>query len=211
MKEQRRMRMFPLSSVMFPRGVMPLHVFEPRYLAMINEAIDDDGVFGVVLIERGWEVGGGDTRFTVGTAGRIVSAGVLEDERMAVVAVGTDRFDVVEWLEEDPYPVALVSDRTEASSGLGVDADEVELAFRSWRRVAGLASELGADVGTADLKLPDDPRDALWVLASVSPLEQIDRQRLLEEDDPLVRVAMLRRGLDEQAEVLEARLAGGLT
>jgi len=201
--------MFPLSSVLFPRGVLPLHVFEPRYLKMINESIDDDGRFGVVLIERGWEVGGGDSRFTVGTTARIVSAGVLEDMRMAIVTVGEARFDVADWLEDDPYPTAHVVERPEIPTARDLN-DEVELAMRSWRRVAALASELGADVGSADLQLPEDSLHALWVLSSVSPLEQIDRQRLLEEDDPIVRAAMLQTGLDEQAETLQARLAAGL-
>lgn len=205
----RRMRMFPLSSVLFPRGVLPLHIFEPRYLTMVNEAIEDDGIFGVVLIERGWEVGGGDSRFPVGTAARIVSAGIIEDERMAIVTVGVERVDIVEWLQEDPYPVAMVSTRVDPPAAIDL-ANDLDSAMRSWQRVAALASELGADVGSADLNLPDDQLDAAWVLASVSPLEQIDRQRLLEEDDLSSRVRMLRQGLDDQAETLEARLAGGL-
>ncbi len=204
------MRMFPLSSVLFPRGVLPLHIFEPRYLKMINEAIDEDGTFGVVLIERGWEVGGGDSRFAVGTTAQIVSAGALEDERMAVVGVGVDRFEVVEWLEDDPYPVAMVTDRIETAPTTDFTG-ELDAAMRSWRRVAALASELGADVGSAELELPDDPGTAVWVLSSVSPLEQIDRQYLLEEDDPRERVLMLRRGLDEQADLLQARLSGGMS
>lgn len=200
--------MFPLSTVLFPRGVLPLHIFEPRYLAMIREAVDDDATFGVVLIERGPEVGGGDVRFAVGTTARIVRAGVIDDDRMAIVSVGQDRFDVVEWLDDDPYPQALIRGRPAKQSD-GDLGDPVKSAWRSWRRVAALASELGADVGTADLQLPDDPVDALWTLCAVSPLEQIDRQRLLEVDDAGVRVERLCRGLDDQARSLEARLAAG--
>ena len=210
MTDPRKMRMFPLSSVLFPRGVLPLHVFEPRYLAMVNEAIDDDGVFGVVLIERGWEVGGGDQRFSVGTAAQIVRAGLLDDDRMAIVAVGQERFDVTEWLPDDPYPTAMVSTRSEPAPEDDI-LESIEEATRSWRRVAALASELGADVGSADLELPEEPGDALWTLCSISPLEQIDRQRLLEVDDPAQRVNRLREGLDDQAETLRARLAGGLS
>ena len=205
-----RTRMFPLSSVLFPRGVMPLHIFEPRYLTMINEAISDDQLFGVVLIERGPEVGGGDTRFEVGTRARIVRAGVLDDgERMAIIAVGTERFRVQSWLGDDPYPTAMVADYPQPAAEADL-ARSVEEAMGSWRRVAALASELGADVGLADLSLPTDPVDALWTLCAVSPLEQIDRQRLLELDEHAVRAEQLRRGLDDQAEVLAARLAGGL-
>ena len=210
MSELARTRMFPLSSVLMPRGVLPLHIFEPRYLAMITEAVADDGRFGVVLIERGWEVGGGDSRFAVGTIARIAQAAVIEDNRMAVIAVGEERFDVDEWLGDDPYPVAMTRTRRGLPPGEALRA-ELDEALRSWRRVAALASELGADVGSADLELPTDPEAGAWVLASVSPLEQIDRQRILEADDPSERVRLLRSGLDEQAETLEARLAGGLS
>jgi len=201
--------MFPLSSVLFPHGALPLHIFEPRYLALINQALDDDGTFGVVLIERGSEVGGGDSRFGVGTTASIVRAGIVDDDRMAVLTVGTERFEVMEWLTDDPYPIAIVTARVDAEAAVELTVP-VAAALRSWQRVAALASELGADVGTAELVLPDDPIRAIWTLCAVAPLEQIDRQRLLEIDEPEVRADRLRIGLDEQAEVLEARLSGGL-
>jgi len=59
--------MFPLGMVHFPGIVLPLRVFEPRYRQLTADCLAGDGEFGVVLIERGWEVGGGDTRFNVGT------------------------------------------------------------------------------------------------------------------------------------------------
>jgi len=205
----RRMRMFPLSSVLFPRGALPLHIFEPRYLAMVGEAIDDDRTFGVVLIERGSEVGGGDTRFDIGTVAQIVNAGFIDNERMALMAVGEQRIRVEEWLGDDPYPQALVSDVPEEESTRDLAAP-VEAAGRSWRRMVALASELGADVGAAELELPDDPFTAIWALCALAPLEQIDRQRLLELDDPAQRIEQLRVGLDELSVVLEARLAGDI-
>src|SRR4051812_26706984 len=55
--------MFPLGTVLFPHAVLPLHVFEPRYRALVETCLHSDGRFGVVLIERGYEVGGGDARF----------------------------------------------------------------------------------------------------------------------------------------------------
>ena len=61
----RRLPMFPLGTVLFPYAVLPLHVFEPRYRALTEHCLAGDGCFGVVLIERGSEVGGGDTRFAV--------------------------------------------------------------------------------------------------------------------------------------------------
>jgi Lon protease-like protein len=176
---------------------------------MINEAIEGDRSFGVVLIERGPEVGGGEVRFDVGTRAQIVQAGILEGERMAVVAVGTERLSVVSWLEDDPYPVATTVDKAPATDHGDLSRPVAE-AVRAWRKVAALASELGADVGAAELTLPVDPQEALWALCSVSPLELIDRQQLLELDDPLHRAELLITGLEDQATILEARLAGGL-
>jgi len=205
----RQLRMFPLSSVLFPRGALPLHVFEPRYLALVGEALDDDGTFGVVLIERGSEVGGGDVRFDIGTVAQIVNAGFINDERMAVMAVGERRIRVEKWLDDDPYPRALVSDLADAGPSADLAAP-LEAARRSWRRLVGLASELGVDVGTAELELPDDTSDAIWTLCALAPLEQIDRQRLLELDDPAHRIEKLREELDDRSVVLEARLAGDI-
>jgi Lon protease-like protein len=76
--------------------------------------------------------------------------------------------------------------------------------------LVALASELGADVGRAELELPDDTFDAIWTLCALAPLEQIDRQRLLELDDPAQRIEQLRVGLDDRSTVLEARLSGDI-
>ena len=87
--------MFPLGSVLFPGQILPLHIFEPRYMEMMTDCLgeDDEGdkLFGVALIERGSEVGGGDVRTNVGTAARIVSHRSLDGGRMAVLAVGERR------------------------------------------------------------------------------------------------------------------------
>ncbi len=66
MADGRIMPMFPLGTVLFPYALLPLHVFEPRYRVMIRHVMDSDHEFGVVLIERGSEVGGGDVRFDIG-------------------------------------------------------------------------------------------------------------------------------------------------
>ncbi len=200
--------MFPLGSVLFPHGVMPLHVFEQRYLTMIEEAIDDDGTFGVALIERGSEVGGGDQRFDVGTLATIVRAASFDDGRLAVVAVGTERLRVVEWLPDDPYPVALAIAHAEGDGGRELGG-AVDGAHKSMRRLLALASEMGANVGNVDLDLPDDPHEAAWTLCATAPLEQLDRQRLLEIDDPLSRMAVLTDLLGERIETLQAQLGGG--
>ena len=79
--------MFPLGSVLFPHAALPLHVFEPRYRALVEDCLAGEPDFGVVLIERGSEVGGGETCFGVGTVTRIVEAGQFPDGRYALVTM----------------------------------------------------------------------------------------------------------------------------
>ena len=69
-----RLPMLPLSAVLFPHTAMPLHVFEPRYRELMRDCLEGDRRFGVVLIERGSEVGGGDTRARLGTRGLLLGA-----------------------------------------------------------------------------------------------------------------------------------------
>ena len=101
------MPMFPLGSVLVPGLLLPLHVFEPRYRALVHDVLAADGRFGVTLIERGSEVGGGDERTAVGTAAQIVQAEESPDGRWGILAVGEERIRVLRWLDDDPYPRAV--------------------------------------------------------------------------------------------------------
>ncbi|HEV7759443.1 MAG TPA: LON peptidase substrate-binding domain-containing protein, partial [Acidimicrobiales bacterium] len=98
--------MFPLGTVLVPGMLLPLHVFEPRYRQMLDDCLAGDRTFGVVLIERGSEVGGGDVRTGVGTLARILQAEQAADGRWALMAVGARRIRIDRWLPDDPYPRA---------------------------------------------------------------------------------------------------------
>ena len=105
----RTIPMFPLSLVLFPGQILPLHVFEDRYRTMVEEIIDKDREFGVVLIERGSEIGGGDTRKSVGTLAEIIDSEKSNDGRWLLITKGTKRIETSRWLEDSPYPRAEVS------------------------------------------------------------------------------------------------------
>src|SRR5690606_29131778 len=99
--------------------------------------------FGVVLIERGSEVGGEDVRTEVGTVARLIQAQRFDDGRWALVAVGQRRCRVVEWLPDDPYPRARIVDWPDPDEEV---PDELRgETVGSLRRVLALASELGAE------------------------------------------------------------------
>ncbi|MEX2254319.1 MAG: LON peptidase substrate-binding domain-containing protein [Acidimicrobiia bacterium] len=198
--------MFPLGNVLFPHGILPLHVFEPRYRSMMEECLADEGTFGVVLIERGSEVGGGDVRFDVGTLARIVQAGRFDDGRYAVVTVGVQRVRVDEWLPDDPYPRAVVEVLDDATVG---DAPaHLEEVTRLLERVRALHVELGAPVGTDPVTLAvDDPVRASFEAAAMAPIGPLDAQALLEVDDAGERLERLVELLTDEARALEFRLA----
>lgn len=104
----RELAMFPLGSVRFPGMPLPLRVFEPRYVAMLSSVVGEtEREFGVVLIERGSEVGGGDVRFGVGTVARIASVEITEGS-IVLLATGAARFEVLRGLADDPFPRAQV-------------------------------------------------------------------------------------------------------
>jgi Lon protease-like protein len=199
--------MFPLGSVLFPHAELPLHVFEPRYRALTEACLAGDGEFGVVLIERGSEVGGGDTRFSVGTVARIVAAGRLPDGRYLLATVGTRRLRVREWLPDDPYPRAEVELLAEAAPKPDAHDARAEVE-RLLKRVLAMAAELGEAPQAVGVELDDDPVQGGFQAAAASPIGPLDAQRLLELDDPSERLAELRGLLAEQAELLELRLSG---
>ena len=198
--------MFPLGSVLFPYTPLVLRVFEPRYLTMMGRLLDmEDSDFGVVLIERGFEAGGGDERAAIGTLARIlqVEAGAAD---LYVVAVGGERISVDSWLEDNPHPVADVSTIAplvwdDALAPLHREAEQIV------RRLATLASTLDEARWDPGTPLSDDPVESTWQLAALAPLGEYDRFRLLNSTS----LAGLLRGIIDlclEAEpVLRARAA----
>lgn len=199
------MRMFPLGSVLFPHTIIPLHIFEARYVQMIEECIAREEPFGVVLIERGFEVGGGDARFSTGTAARIIESVTLDDGRMAIAIVGTERILVERWCDDDPYPRAEAAPFPDQSALPSKEAlDETE---RLLRRLLGLLAELGTDVGSVDFEISVDPTTAAYQLCSLAPIGQLDAQHLLEAASPEARIALLDRLLVDATELVERQLS----
>ncbi len=200
--------MFPLGSVLLPSAVLPLHVFEPRYREMIRTCLDGNGQFGVALIERGSEVGGGDVRADVGTLAAIAEAQELEDGRWAVIAVGTGRIRVHRWLPDDPYPRAEIEAWPEPAVAHSL-ADRYAELVTSLRRVLALASELGDAVADAGSELSDDPVVGSYQVAVLAPLGPLDRQRVLLAEDAAARIDVVEELIGELDATLQARLALG--
>ena len=150
--------MFPLQTVLFPNAVMPLHVFEPRYRELTETCLNSDGRFGVVLIERGKEVGGGDSRFSVGTVARIVEAARTPDGRYLLATVGGERLRVRRWLDDDPYPRAEIDLLAEPKKVPARATEQRATVERLLVRVLALWAELGQPAPSVDaVQLDADP------------------------------------------------------
>jgi hypothetical protein len=199
--------MFPLGSVLFPHLLLPLHVFEDRYRQMMQTCLDHDRRFGVVLIDRGSEVGGGDHRTSVGTAADIVEARETDDGRWEVLAVGAERIRVLDWLPDAPYPRAEVESVDEASWSPAADVI-FDVAEKAVRRSLTLLAELDEPAAPMGVKLAPERPVAAWQLAAISPLGPLDRQRLLGIDDPVARLGLLADLVEEECQVLAHRLGG---
>lgn len=170
--------MFPLGSVLFPAMPLALRVFEPRYLQMLQDLLPDGPAeFGVVLIERGQEVGGGEKRFDIGTIAQVADLKVA-DGHLVLLGEGTRRIEVVDWATEDPYPRATVRELAplEWDDQLGERVAQTESLVR---RTLSRASEFEDLAWSPTVQLSDDPVDALWQLAAIAPLGPLDQMALL--------------------------------
>ena len=172
------MPMFPLGSVLMPAMPLPLRIFEPRYLKLLGDLVAaENPEFGVVLIERGQEVGGGEKRMEIGTIAQVTDIGTLE-EFYGLESVGSKRFRVNAWLPDDPYPIAdidflpdLIWDDTLMPSRVHLEAKV--------RQLLAFASEFGDLQYSSDVELSDDPMEACWQLAGILPVGQLDQMDLL--------------------------------
>jgi uncharacterized protein len=193
-----RLPMFPLSAVLFPHASMPLHVFEPRYRVLMRDCLEGDPRFGVVLIERGSEVGGGDQRSALGTRGVITRAAELPDGRWVLEVRGEAVVGIDGWLPDDPYPVALVTERPSLG---GTDAARLlDDATQRVRRARALLAEQGGAPALPPDALLDgggDPDVAAWQLCAAAPVNAYDAQRLLAAGDAADRLALLVGFMDE--------------
>jgi Lon protease-like protein len=204
----RQLPMFPLSAVLFPHAGTTLHIFEPRYRELARRCTSGDGKFGVVLIERGHEVGGGDVRFGVGTVAGIAEAAELPDGRWYLGVVGLTRLRVREWRPDAPFPLADVDELPPETLPARAQP-QLARAEQAVRRALAYKAELNEPAVPATVAFDADPSVAALQLAAAAPLGPLDKQCLLEEDDPVARLDRLTSLVVDLNADLEQRLATG--
>jgi uncharacterized protein len=213
MPEQIELAMFPLESAVLPNQELPLRIFEPRYVALVRHCVDSGDPFGVVLIARGREVGGGDTRCDIGVLSRITECVDHGSDRYSLRCRTGERIRVCEWLTDDPYPRATVElwpdepgDPVTRTQVLAVE-DRVMALFER------IAEARDAQLPDRDVLLgydeagADDAGRRLLALASRLPIGTADRYSVLSAPSAADRLVALSEAVDAVAEMVEFQLS----
>jgi len=180
---------FPLPNVvLFPNVFLPLHIFEPRYRQMVEDALNGDRIVGMVLLRPGWErdYDGRPAVYPLGCAGVITHAERLADGRFNIVLRGMEKFRITGEEAGKPYRLARVEAVLEPA------ADSLRTEMRAERR--RLESLLVPQPeGQPEAKVPSSmaDEDLVNALAQYLEFEPVEKQALLERDGVLQRCRSL--------------------
>jgi hypothetical protein len=182
-----RIPVFPLAgALLFPRSQLPLHIFEPRYRAMIRDALASDGLIGMVQPKDEAEPAG---LFDIGCLGRIVSSDELDDGRFNIVLEGLGRFRIMRELEVTTPYRQVEADRAELDEAepdalASIQRADLEREARRYADALGYAVDWRS-IGELD--------DEMLVngIAQIAPLDVGSKQALLEAEDLAERADLL--------------------
>jgi uncharacterized protein len=205
--------MCPLEAALLPNQDLPLRIFEPRYSALVRHCVDTGEPFGVVLISRGREVGGGESRYDVGILSRITEYADHGAGRYVLRCRTGERIRVCQWLPDDPYPRATVRLWPDEPGDPVTQAQLLDVEDRVMALFERVADARGAQLPDRDVLLgydeagPDDPGQRLYALASRIPIGMADRYAVLSAPSAADRLAALSEAVDSVAEMVEFQLS----
>ncbi len=188
--EVMKVPLFPLRTVLYPGGPLPLRIFESRYLDMISKCMKNESPFGVLLIKTGSEAGPATT-YEVGTLAKITDWYQGSDGLLGITAVGGQRFRL---LSSSRQPDGLNIGDIEI-----IRTEEMRTLPDEYRPLANILSGVLEDLGRLYETLDKKYDDAGWVgyrFAEILPITPEQKQNCLEADDPVQRLEMMREVLD---------------
>lgn len=178
--------LFPLNTVLFPGGPLPLRIFETRYIDLVRRCVRENFSFGIVRIRTGQEVGAVTTTADIGTSARIADFYQLPDGLLGITCVGERRFRILRrWRLGDGLNMSEVE---------WLPEEERVSVPVTYRHLAQILRTVLPELGDVYQPVPKRFDDASWVgcrLAEILPMSLNDRQACLEIDDPLARLARL--------------------
>jgi len=178
--------LFPLRTVLYPGGPLPLRIFEPRYLDMISRCLQEDAPFGVLLIREGRETGPATT-YDIGTLARITDWYQGSDGLLGVTALGERRFRLVSSRRQDD---GLLIGEIEI-----IDAELSAQLPDEYQPMAQILAGVLGNLGRLYEPLDKNYSDAGWVgyrFAEILPIAPEQKQSCLEIEDPIERLQMVR-------------------
>ena len=183
--------LFPLNSIVLPRGRIPLQLFEPRYIDMLTRCLKEDRGFVVVLLQEGGETGRTAAFYDIGTYVRIIDFQQLDNGLLGITVEGESKVSVVRsWQQEDGLNVGDVECLLEeAESEVPARYNELPSVLKALFRhpvIRDLNMEI--DYG--------DARDVGWRLTELLPLDKQEKKKLVELQDPLERLSRLQELLE---------------
>jgi hypothetical protein len=178
--------LFPLNTVLFPGGPLPLRIFETRYVDMVRRCMRDGSPFGVVWSRAGAEVGPVAETADVGTSAHIVDFNAMPDGFLGITCLGARKFRLMRrWQQSDGLNLGDIE-------YLPAEA-AIELPDE-YRHLGEVLRTVLPELGEGYTLVKGDFTDASWVswrLAEILPVSLEERLGLLELDDPLVRLSKL--------------------
>ena len=190
--ETLRIPLFPLNTVLFPGGILPLKIFEQRYLDMTAACLKEGSPFGVCLIDSGAEIGEAALPHLVGTLANITNCDMEQLGILQIDAVGGRRFRIID------HEVGA-SKLLEATVELLAEQEAPMPQNRE--RLLPLLQRVVSDLGPKRMPPPHRYDDAGWVgyrISEVLPIQNLAKQKLLELDDPVARLEILEKFLDQR-------------
>jgi uncharacterized protein len=184
---------FPLRTVLFPGALLPLRLFEQRYLDMAAASLRENTPFGICLIESGEETGAVAKPHAVGTLAEIVQWDMEQLGILQVATRGGQRFRILEQRETANHLLLANVELIPNDGPIPLPAEH--------RRLLPLLQRIIDELGTERIPEPHDCEDAEWVgfrITEVLPIQNLAKQKLLELEDPLVRIEILENYLDQR-------------
>ena len=196
--------LFPLSLVLLPNEILPLHIFEPRYRQMLKDVALDRNIFGVSYFEPREDFIERPATGTVGCAAEVRESQTMPDGRSNVLTIGVIRYRLIDYIEAgEPYLVGDVEffeDDEEDENLLNPLADEV---FTLFRRVARAAHKLSGERGVFPDVQQTEPQALSFLVTAAFNLEPELKYQLLETQSTIERLTRLREILNQTVDKME--------
>jgi Lon protease-like protein len=200
--------LFPLGVVLFPQTRLPLHVFEPRYQALVRDCVGDEIPFGVVAIRQDSDAT--TSCYEVGTVAHIEKVVKLSRGRSNLIVAGGTRFRTVRQLEGRPYLRAEIEELEEPSAPTHLAGRLATAQLQaSYQRYRDSLTRMGVRIPEFSA-LPREPGALSWAIGGHLVVELHAKQRLLEESSHLARIEAESALLRREATLLDLQLANRL-